>query len=116
MTNILLADNTPHTRSALALMLETRLGAQIIGQVSHMDSLLSEAAASRPNVIIMDWDLPGNMQGAALKTLSQLRPAPRVIITSARPEAAEQAAQAGAFAFINKTDPPEALLDAVERS
>jgi two-component system, NarL family, response regulator DesR len=116
MTRILLADNTLNTRSALALMLETRLGAQIVGQVSHIDSLLSEATAARPNVIIMDWDLPGNNREIALKSLGQMRPAPRIIITSTRPEAAEQAIQAGAFAFIHKTDLPEVLLDAVERS
>jgi len=64
----------------------------------------------------MDWDLPGNIQGAALKTLRQMNPAPRVIVTSARPEAAEPAIQAGIFAFVNKMDPPEVLINAVERS
>jgi two-component system response regulator DesR len=116
MTRILLADNTIHARSAMALSLETHLGAQIVGQVSHADSLLSEAAATHPNVVILDWDLPGNKNGAAVKALSQMIPAPRIIVTSTHPEAAEQALQSGANAFINKTDPPETFLNEIERS
>lgn len=57
MNRILLADSNPTLRSALALLLETRLDAQVVGQVSSMESLLCEAAATQPDIIIIGLGL-----------------------------------------------------------
>jgi two-component system response regulator DesR len=114
MNRILLADNNPTLRSALALLLETRLGAQVVGQVSSMESLLCEAAATRPEIIIMDWELPGKPYNERIAALRQKTPYSRIIVTSARPENALQATDSDAF--LCKTDPPEAILDLVQGS
>jgi DNA-binding NarL/FixJ family response regulator len=108
MNRILLADHNLPLRSALALLLETRLGGQIVGQVSSMESLLCEANATRPEVVIMDWGLPGEPNSGRIKTLRTKTPHSRIIIVSARPEIASQATDADAF--FCTTEPPEKLI------
>jgi DNA-binding NarL/FixJ family response regulator len=112
MTRILLADPNPILRSALALLLETRISAQIIGQVSSMESLLCEASATYPEVIILDWELPGEPHHERILALRQKAPRAHIIVASARPECAAQAT--GADAFFCKFDPPETILNLLE--
>lgn len=112
MTRILLADTNPTLRSALALLLETRLGVQVIGQVSSMESLLFEADATRPDIIILDWDLPGEPVVDRMASLRKKAPHACVVIYSARPEILNQVNGADATMF--KTDPPELIVSTVQ--
>ncbi len=112
MKRILLADDNHTPRSALALLLEARLGARIVGQVSSMESLLCEAAATLPDIIILDWELPGAPRPGRIAALRQTSPRSRIIVSSARPESASQVADADAFFY--KTDPPEVILRVIQ--
>jgi len=105
---ILLADDNRDSRSALALLLETRLGAIIVGEALSMESLLEQAAATHPDVVLLDWELPGKPEADRIVVLRSVVPGGRIIIISARPESALQTVEADAF--VNKTDPPENLL------
>ena len=109
MTRILLADDNQDLRSALALLLKTRLGATIVGEASTMESLLSQAAITQPDIVLLDWELPGKPEADRIVVVRSVAPSARLIVVSARPESATQAA--GADAFVNKTDPPEHILD-----
>ena len=111
MIRIILADPNPTVRSALALLLETRLEAQIVGQVSSMESLLCEAAATQPHLIIMDWELPGAPAEQRIDLLRKRVPRAAIIAVSVQPESAAAAAQADAF--VCKTHLPEQMLQAV---
>lgn len=112
MTRILLADDNKNSRSALALLLETRLGANIVGEACTMESLLEQAALTRPDVVFLDWELPGKPETDRVVVLRSVAPGARVIVFSARPESASQAVEADAF--VNKTDPPETVLSVVK--
>ena len=105
---ILLADDNRDSRSALALLLETRLDATIVGEALTMESLLEQVTLTHPDVVLLDWELPGKPTADRLLLLRSFMPETRVIVVSARPEAAVQATEADAF--VNKTDPPERIL------
>ena len=107
MTRILIADHNPASRSALALLLSTRLGACMIGEASSMECLLGQAATMQPDTVLLDWELPGKPETDRISVIRSVVPGARVVVVSARPEAAVQAA--GADAFVNKTDPPERI-------
>jgi DNA-binding NarL/FixJ family response regulator len=111
MYRILLADPNPTLRSALALLLETRLNAQIVGQVSSLESLMYEAAATSPDLIVMAWELPGSPAEGRIAALRQKAPRARIIVSSARPEHAELIE--GADAFLCKTDPPDIIFQTI---
>ena len=105
---ILLADDNRDSRSALALLLETRLGATIVGEPTTMESLLERVASLHPDVVLLDWELPGKPEADRIVVLRSVDPDLQIIIVSARPESALQACIADAFVY--KTDPPEHLL------
>jgi len=108
MFRILLADVNQDSRSALALLLETRLDATIVGEAVTMESLLEQAATTHPDVVLLDWGLPGKPDADRIVVIRSVTPGVRVIVISVRPESASQAREADAF--INKTDPPERIL------
>jgi CheY-like chemotaxis protein len=111
MSRILLAESNPVLRSALALLLETRLHAQIVAQVNSMENLLIEAAATRPEIVIVNWELPGEPDTERIQAMRLAAPKARIIVTSARPEVCVQAASADAF--VCKFDPPEVILQVI---
>lgn len=110
MNRVLLADDDDRLRAALALLLETRLDAQIVAEARSMAEVWAALAAARPQVVVLDWELPGEPTAGRVEALRAAAPGLKVIVTSARPEAAAQARAAHADAFINKTDPPEIIL------
>lgn len=105
---ILLADKNRDSRSALALLLETRLNATIVGEAPTMEILLEKAASTHPDVLFLDWELPGKPEADRIFIVRSVAPGVRVVVISARPESAALAVEADAF--VNKTDPPEKIL------
>lgn len=105
---ILIADKNRDSRSALALLLETRLGANIVGEAPTMEALLEQAAVTHPDIVLLDWELPGIPEADRIVIVRSVAPGVRVVVISARPESAALAV--GADAFVNKTDPPERIL------
>jgi DNA-binding NarL/FixJ family response regulator len=113
MKRFLLADSNNTLRSALALLLETRIEARVIGQVSSMESLLCEARATHPDIIIMELELPGHPVQKRFEALRRNSPRSAIIITSARPENA--CLDEIADAFLCKADPPEIILGSIQK-
>jgi DNA-binding NarL/FixJ family response regulator len=112
MNRILLADPNPTLRSALALLLETRLDAQIVGQVSSMESLLCEAVATHPDIIIIGLGLPGEPAHERIAALRKKAPRANVLVASAFLE--EPSLSEGTDAFLCQTDLPETILQTIQ--
>ncbi|MBU1662862.1 MAG: response regulator transcription factor [Chloroflexi bacterium] len=117
---ILLVDDQSKIRSALRLLLEQEERMAVVGEVAKAEDLLAQAEAARPDVALLDWELPG-LQAAdhstrfasAPRLLSDLRarcPRLQVIALSGRPEARQAALAARVDAFVSKGDPAESLL------
>jgi DNA-binding NarL/FixJ family response regulator len=114
MKRFLLADDNSDLRSALRLMLETRLKSPLIFEAADHAGLIDQSMTQQPDCLILDWELPGLDDSNYLSALRDLLPDLKIIVTSARPEAAA-AASAHADAFICKTDPPAEILNAIQR-
>jgi two-component system, NarL family, response regulator DesR len=115
MKRFLLADDNSILRSALRLMLETRLKAPQVFEAADHAALIDQSIAHAPDCLILDWGLPGFTEPDHLSALRDLLPDLKIIVTSARPEAAESALTQHADAFICKTDPPSEILNAIRR-
>jgi DNA-binding NarL/FixJ family response regulator len=114
MKRFLLADDNSDLRSALRLMLETRLNAPLVCEATDHASLIDQCITQRPDCLILDWELRGFTDHNCLDALRDLLPELKIIVTSARPEAAEAAASVQADAFICKTDPPSEILNTIQ--
>ena len=112
---ILLSDDQAQVRFALRMLLERQSGVQVVGETVDAEELLDRAKATCPDVLLVSWELPGLGERVSLSALRQECPDLIVIALSGRPEARRAALQAGADAFVSKTDPPESLLALIEQ-
>jgi DNA-binding NarL/FixJ family response regulator len=110
---ILIADDQPQVRRALRLLLEQALGTTTVAEAAGAQDLLVQVAARCPELVLLDWGLPG-MAAVDLPTALRERCAAlTIVVLSGQPEAEQDALRAGADAFVSKADPPEMLLAAI---
>jgi DNA-binding NarL/FixJ family response regulator len=110
---VLLADDQPKVRSALRLLLGQQPDLEVVGEAAEAESLLVQVKELCPDLVLLDWELPGFAADDLLPALREICPRVTVIALSGRPEARRAALAAGADAFVSKGDPPERLLAAV---
>jgi two-component system, NarL family, response regulator DesR len=114
---LLLADDQLLVRSALAALLELEDDLRVVAQVGRGDEVVAAALTARPDVALLDIEMPGIDGLAAAAALTHELPSCRVLIltTFGRPGYLRRAMEAGALGFVVKDAPPEQLVDAVRR-
>src|SRR5919108_543831 len=80
---ILIADDHPIVREGLSAVLETQPDFEIVGQAANGAQAVEQAAALRPDVILLDLELPGLDGVAALRAIRAADPDAKVIIFTA---------------------------------
>jgi DNA-binding NarL/FixJ family response regulator len=109
MIRVFLADSQPNSRSALRLMLRD-LNMQVVGEAVEWTAVLQEAALTKPDMIVVDWDLIPTE--SSLPTLRATCPAAVVIVLISHLDARLQAAlSAGADSFISKDETPDRVAE-----
>ena len=114
---ILVADDQNLVRSALAALLSLQDGFEVVAEVGRGDEVATLAKSTRPDVVLLDIEMPGLDGLAAAAVLSHEVPECRVIVltTFGRAGYLRRAMEAGARGFIVKDAPAEQLADAVRR-
>lgn len=107
---ILLADDRPKLRFGLKLLLKREPDFEIIGEATDAESLWSQLEALQPDVLLLDWELPGLNPADTVPRLRAILPQLKVIAFSGRLETRQIALSAGADAFVSKSKPPSQLL------
>jgi DNA-binding NarL/FixJ family response regulator len=111
---IVLADGRTKVRYALRVLLEGQQGLDVVAEAVNAEDLIVKVKESGPNVLLIDWDLPGLNRSKTLQSLQDDCPDLCVIVMSGRPEASHEAMDAGIKYFVHKTSPPELLLAVIE--
>jgi two-component system response regulator DesR len=114
---LLLADDQALIRSALVALLELEEDLEVVAHVGRGDKVVAAALAARPDVALLDIEMPGMDGLAAAAALTQELPGCKVIILTAfgRTGYLRRAMESGALGFVVKDAPPEQLVDAVRR-
>ncbi|MFF2525790.1 response regulator [Streptomyces liangshanensis] len=114
---VLLAEDQGMMRGALALLLGMEADMEVVAQVGAGDAILGAALASRPDVALLDIELPGLSGLDAAALLRDRVPGCRVLIltTFGRPGYLRRAMEAGAAGFLVKDGPVEELAGAIRR-
>jgi CheY-like chemotaxis protein len=86
---------------------------EILGEAADTTGWPDWVKAAEPDVILLDWELPGLPAAALVPTLRDRQPGVHVIALSGRPEARQVAQQAGAGALVSKGEPPECPISAI---
>ena len=108
--NILIGDAQPRVRFGLRLLLEQQPGWRVAGEAEDVQALLEHVHYGCPDLVLLDWELPGMPAQELLAVIRQACPHLRVVLMSGRDELRQAALQAGADVFAYKADPPEKLL------
>jgi len=117
MVRLLLADDQELIRTALAVLLDLEEDFQVVATVGRGDEVVAAAREHRPEVALLDIDMPGIDGLAAAGVLAQEVPDCRTLIltTFGRPGYLRRAMESGAYGFVVKDAPPEQLADAIRR-
>jgi DNA-binding NarL/FixJ family response regulator len=112
----LLAVPDTDLRLSIELLLSEEPGVVIAGVASETEGLLALIASTKPDIVILDWDLPGRPAADRLIQTSLIPDQPQFIVLGSRLAAREEARQAGMTAFVVKGEPPELLLTAYRQT
>ncbi|MEU5216346.1 response regulator transcription factor [Streptomyces sp. NPDC020807] len=112
---VLLAEDQGMMRGALALLLGMEHDIEVVAQVGRGDEVVDAALLARPDVALLDIELPGRSGLDAAADLRDQAPECRVLIltTFGRPGYLRRAMEAGAVGFLVKDGPVEELAEAV---
>ncbi|KAA9374819.1 response regulator transcription factor [Microbispora cellulosiformans] len=118
MIRVLLAEDMHMIRAALTALLRLEPDLEVVAEVTRGDEIVPAALRVRPDVAIVDIDLPVLDGITAAARLREVLPSCRVLVLTAmgRPGQVRRALSAGIEAFLVKDAPGDRLADAIRRT
>lgn len=115
MIRVLLADDEHLIRSALAALLALEDDLTVVAEAAGGDEALAMARAHRPDVAVLDLQMPGLDGVTVAASLRTAAPGCAVMIVTShgRPGALKQALSAGVRGFVPKTVSAQRLAEVI---
>jgi DNA-binding NarL/FixJ family response regulator len=112
---LLIADDHPVVRDGLRAMLATQPDMELVGEAATGTEAVTQARAMRPDVVLMDLQMPGLDGPGAIATLREQAPEVRVLVLTTYGTDADitRAVDAGATGYLLKDAPREQLFGAI---
>lgn len=113
--SILIVDDHAMVRNMLADCVDASTDFRVAGSAGNAESAINEAIRLRPDIVVMDIDMPGMLCFDAVRTIRARCPDTRILFLSAffHDRYIEQALAVEASGYVTKNEPPEALLKAI---
>jgi two-component system response regulator DesR len=114
---VLLAEDQAMVRGALASLLALEGDLEVVAQVARGDEVFPAARDARPDVALLDIEMPGGDGLSAAAQIGGALPDVRVVIltTFGRPGYLRRAMESGARGFVLKDAPATELATAIRR-
>jgi len=118
MIRVLLAEDQGTVRDALAILLGLQPDIEIVATVARGDEVVGAAAVARPDVALLDIEMPGLTGLEAAAQLRDRLPSCKVLIltTFGRPGYLRRAMASGVVGFLVKEAPAAQLAVAIRRA
>lgn len=113
--NVVLAIRHADARLALELLLSEEPGVSIVGAASETAGLLALAQTAHPDLVIVEWMLPGRPTWDVLLEARTRTNTLTVLVLGQDLSQKHAALAAGAQGFVLIGDPPEQFLTAVRQ-
>jgi two-component system response regulator DesR len=114
---VLLAEDQVMIREALAALLSFEDDIEVVAQIGRGDEVAKAAAETRPDVALLDIEMPGMDGLTAAKDLKRREPGIKIVIltTFGRPGFLRRAMESGVSAFLVKDSPADKLTATIRR-
>jgi DNA-binding NarL/FixJ family response regulator len=118
MIRLLLVDDQECIRRGLKMRLALEPDVQVVDEADDGAEGVFLAQQLRPDVVLMDVELPGIDGLTATAAIAALKPPPAVVLLTIHDDAATRARaqEAGAVAFVCKHDGCDAVLAAIRQA
>ncbi len=112
---MLLADDHAMFREGLARLLATYGGLEVVGETTNGDEAIALAQKTRPDVVIMQVQMPFETAQEALRRMREISPEPKVVIVTMfeDPNMMREMLKLGASAYVLKSSSSRHLIGAV---
>ncbi|MGO2424708.1 response regulator transcription factor [Glutamicibacter ardleyensis] len=113
---VLIADDQALLRGSFRLLVDNDPGMRVVAEASDGDEAIALCAQHRPDVVLMDVQMPRTSGLEATHTLCSQPDGPKVIVLTIfdLDEYVYEALRAGASGFLLKNSPPAELLRAIK--
>jgi two-component system, NarL family, response regulator DesR len=117
MIRVLLAEDQAMVRGALAALLSREQDIEVVAEVARGDEVVEAALVTRPDVALLDIEMPGEDGLTAAQALREALPTCRAVIltTFGRSGYLRRAMESGAAGFLLKDAPASELAVALRR-
>ncbi len=114
---ILIVDDHPMTREGIVQLIDKESDLMISAQAGTAREAMAAVAAEKPDLVLLDLNLPDKGGIELLKDLKAQDPSIRTLVLSMHEEEiyADRALRAGASGYIMKVEGGKVLLDAIRR-
>jgi len=116
-TRVLIVDDHPFMRRGLAQTINDQPGMVVCGEAGSVAEALEIMESASPHLAVVDISLGAESGIELIQAIREKWPATKVLVSSMHDETlfAERALRAGAQGFVNKGEPPDVFVAALER-
>jgi NarL family two-component system response regulator LiaR len=115
---VLLVDDHPVVRKGLSALVDREPGIEIVGEAENGEQAVAMLERLRPDVVLMDLEMPGIGGIEATRRISESYPDVKIVVLTSH--AAEEdvfpALKAGALGYLLKHSAPEDVLRAIHQA
>lgn len=112
---VLLTDEQAQVCAALRRFLEQESELSVVGEAVGAADLLAQAKKTHPDLVLLDWELPGPPAVVVLSALRELGYPLKVVALGKSEEMCRAAMAAGADASVSRKEPREWLLNTLRQ-
>jgi two-component system response regulator NreC len=114
-TRIVLADDHNVVRAGLRMVLEAADGLEVVAEAGDVDETLRKVRGHRPDVLVLDLNMPGGSSLSAIPTLRAEAPKTGIVVLTMQddPAFAREAMRSGALGYVLKEAADAELVEAV---
>lgn len=117
MISVVIADDHPLARLAVRSYLELEGDFEVLAEGETGEEAVALVRQERPDLVLLDYQMPVLDGMSAAREISEAFPEVGIVMLTAQDEGgvAREAAGAGVWGFVRKSDPPGVLADILRR-
>ena len=116
MLNIAIVEDNAQYRTAISIILQLNENFRLIHKLENCDEMIGRFEVEKPDVVLMDIDMPGENGIVGVRKIKEARPQTAVIMYTVfeDDEKLFQCLCAGANGYLLKKTPPAKLFEAIQ--